>query len=197
MPAEVFQGKVIGRGSDGERKAQPLGRPHPGAGHVVVPVPHEGDFHILPRTGAVDFLNGKQVRQNLAGVLLVRQGIDGGNAGKAGEFLHFLLSVSPDGGAVDHTSQHAGRILDGLSTPELDVMDGKEHGTAPQFTDAHFKGNAGAGGGFGKDERPGLPLQGKAFVMAAFRLKPVAQGEQVPDFVSGKLFDGKEVVHGF
>lgn len=50
---------------------------------------------------------------------------------KLAEFLHLLLSVSPDGGAVDHTSQHAGRILDGLSTPELDVMDGKEHGTAP------------------------------------------------------------------
>ncbi len=130
-------------------------------------------------------------------MLLVRQGIDGGNAGKTGEFLHLLLPVRTDGGAVNHTSQHSGRILDGLSAPKLDVMDGKEHGAASQFADAHFKGNAGAGGGFGKDERPGLPLQGEAFVMAAFRLKLVAQGEQAPDFVSGKLFDGKEVVHGF
>jgi uncharacterized protein involved in type VI secretion and phage assembly len=32
--------------------------------------------------------------------------------------------------------------------------------------------------------------------MAAFRLELVAQGEQVPDFVSGKLFDGKKVFHG-
>lgn len=162
---------------------------------LLSPIPHEGDLHVLPGAGAVDFLNGEQVRQDLAGVFLVRQGIDGGNAGEAGEFLHFLLAVSPDGGPVDHAAQHAGRVLDGFSAPELDVMDGKEHGASAQFADAHFKGNAGAGGGFGENKRPGLAFQGQAFVMAAFRLELVAQREQVLDFVSGKLFDGKKVFH--
>ena len=50
-------------------------------------------------------------------------------------------------------------------------------------------------GGFGENKRPGLAFQGQAFVMAAFRLELVAQREQVLDFVSGKLFDGKKVFH--
>lgn len=115
MPAEIFQRQVIGGRADGEREAQPLGRPHPGAGHVVVPVSDEGDFHVLPGAGAVKLFNGQQVRQYLAGMFLVRQRVDGGNTGEGGEFLHFLLSVGADGRAVDHTAQHAGGVLDGFS----------------------------------------------------------------------------------
>lgn len=40
-------------------------------------------------------------------------------------------------------------------------MDGKEHGTAPQFTDAHFKGNAGAVEDLEKMSAQVCPFRGK------------------------------------
>lgn len=122
---ELRGGGVGGGAGDGEIEAEILSRPHPGDGHVRKSVAHPSDFLSFP--AAEFFADGEQVGEDLAGVLVVREGIDGGDAGVAGEIDNILLGEGADYGAVDHSPEYSGGVHDGFPAAELDIVFGKEH----------------------------------------------------------------------
>ena len=107
-------------------------------------------------------------------MLVVGEGVDGGDAGEIGEFLDVALGEGADDGAVEHSAQDAGGVLDGFAAAKLDIAGGKEHDLAAELADADLEGDAGACGRFGEDMRPGLAGQRLRGVMAAFRLEAPA-----------------------
>ena len=133
-----FLGRKAGLGSsDDKLKAEILGGPHPGAGHVVVTVADEDDLLAFP--GAELLANGQKISQNLAGMFFIGEGVDGGNARVGVEVFHILLGKGSDDGTVNHAPQNACGVLDGFSPTELDIVFGEEHDITAQFADADFK----------------------------------------------------------
>ena len=138
--------------TDDHVKTATHGGPNPGPGNVAIAIAQKDDALALP--GTESFLNGQQVGEDLAGVLVVGEGVDGGDAGVVGKIDHVLLGEGADDSAVNHAAEDAGGVLDGLTAAELDVDTGKEHGGAAEFADADLKADASTSGGLGENERP-------------------------------------------
>ena len=102
-------------------------------------------------------------------MLVVGERVDGRDAGVVRELDHVLLGEGADDRAMDHAAEHAGGVLDQFAAAELDVVFREEHREAAEFADADFERDAGAGGGLGENERPGLAGERLA-VAAALRL---------------------------
>ena len=111
------------------------------------------------------------------GCSLVREGIDGGNAGIVGELLDVALREGAEDGAVDHPAQHARGVLDRLAAAKLDFAGGQEDRLPAQLADADLEGHAGAGGGFGEQHGPGLTGQRLLGMPPAFLLEAHGVGQ--------------------
>lgn len=75
------------RGGEAEFDVE-FGRgPDPGAGDIAIGIADEANFQSVEATAF--FLDGLQVGEDLAGVLLVGEGIDRGNAAESGEVFDF------------------------------------------------------------------------------------------------------------
>ncbi len=145
---------MLARACDGEFEAEMLGRPHPGDGHVREAIADEGNFTSFP--AAKLFFNGEEIGEDLAGVFVVGEGVDGGDLSKLRELHDVILGEGPDDRSVHHAPEDAGGVLDGFAASELDVVLGEKHGGAAELANTDFKGNACPGGGFRKDEGPSL-----------------------------------------
>jgi hypothetical protein len=97
------------------------------------------------RRGAPGILEGEDVRQNLAGMLFVRQRVHGRHPGVGREFDHVVLRIRPDHRAVNHPAEHPCRVLDGLATPQLDVLRVEKQRTPAQFVNPHLETHPGPG----------------------------------------------------
>lgn len=95
--------------------------------------------HSLARNGAALLLEGEDIGQDLAGMLLIGQGIHGGNPAAPGESDDLLLSKCSNDGSLDHPAQHARRILHRLSSAQLKLRCAKKDGGAPELTDRNLE----------------------------------------------------------
>lgn len=89
----------------------------------------------------------------------VGQGVDDGNRAAGGETLDFAVRVGAHDQAVHEAREDAGGVFHGFAAPELDVTFVEKKRVAAEFVHADFKGNAGARGGFGENQGPGLILE--------------------------------------
>ena len=96
--------------------AQPRGSPHPRARHIARTIADKRDDLLFK--SAEPLLDRLQIREDLARMLVVSQRVDGGDAGKFGEFLDIALGKSADDRAMNHPAQHAGGVLDGFAPPK-------------------------------------------------------------------------------
>jgi hypothetical protein len=155
-------------------KPELCGSPDPRDGHVARAVADEGDDLAGDRSELL--LKGENVRQHLARMLVIGQGVDGGNAGVLREFLDITLGKRADDRAVNHAPEHAGRVLDRFTASELYVIRIEKQHFSAEFAEPNFEGNAGASGRFAEHQRPGLAGQRLAVGFAvALELRRVAQ----------------------
>jgi len=112
-------------------------RPNPRVRHVAGAIADERDGFARNRPPL--FLECENVRENLARMLVVRQRVDGRDAGKLGEFLDVALREGADDRAVNHAAQHARGVLDRLAAAKLNVIGIEKHGPAAEFVDADLK----------------------------------------------------------
>jgi hypothetical protein len=103
----------------------PRRRENPGVGHVACAVADERDDLAADRTAL--FLERENIRKNLAGMLVVSEGVNGRNAGEAGEILHIRLRERANDRAVHHAAQYARGVLDVLAAAELNVVRVEKH----------------------------------------------------------------------
>ena len=136
------------RRGDAQFKTGLAGGKNPGVRHIAGAIADERDY--FASNGPALFLEGEDVRQDLARVLVVRKGVNGGDLGVAGEFLDVALGEGAEHGAVDHAAQDAGGVLDGFAAAKLDFAGWEENDLAAQLADADLEGDAGARGGFGE-----------------------------------------------
>ena len=153
--------------SNAQFKTKFSGCPNPANGHVAGTVANEGDD--LAGDGASRFLEGENIRDDLAGMLGIGQGVDGRDAGVMREILHVALRVGADDCAVHHAAEHAGGVLNGFAAAELEVIGIEKHHAAAQFADASLERHACAGGGLGEDHCP--RLAGERLVLAVATLR--------------------------
>src|SRR5205814_9213506 len=87
------------------------------------------------------FLDRKNVRQDLAGMLVVRERVDRRHAGELRELLDVPLRERPDDRAMNHSPEHAARVLNQLAAPELNVVRVQKNRLAAQLAHSYFKRN--------------------------------------------------------
>ena len=133
----------------------------------------------------------EEVGEDLAGVREVRQPIDHGDRGEAGQLLDFGVVVGADHDAVDVARQHAGGIGDRLPAADLDVLAGEEERPAAQLVGADLEGDAGAGGRLGEDHRQRLASQGGLPIGAGFH--PLGEVEELLDLFAAEIGDLEEI----
>jgi hypothetical protein len=181
-------------GGDAEFETEASSSEEPGAGDVATAIADEGDDAIAD--GAEFFLDREQIGEDLAGMFLIGEGIDGGDAGVVGEGLDIFLREGSDDGAMDHAPEDAGGVLDGFAPAELDFGGAEEERMAAEFVDTDLEGDACAGGRFGEDESPDLIGQRLAGMRTAERLHGDGSGEDAVDVRGGQGFDAEEMFHG-
>ena len=79
-------------------------------------------------------------------MLVVRQRVDGRNAGKSGELLDVALREGADDRAVNHPAHHPRSVLDWLAAAELDVIGVEKHRPPAKFVDTDLERNPRARG---------------------------------------------------
>ena len=129
-------------------------------------------------------------------MLVVGEGVDGRDSGKLSEIDDVLLCVRADDGAMEHSAHDAGGIANGFAAAELDIGCGEEHDIPAEFANADLERDAGAGGGFAKDECPALAGERFFVVVAAGGFHDLSELEDLINLVSVHGFDGEEVSHG-
>src|SRR5215217_4238942 len=102
-----------------------FGSPHPRDGHVRETIANVCD--LLPFPCAELLLDGEQVCQDLARMLVIGKRVDGRNLGILREVHDVLLGEGPYDGAMHHATEDTVGVLDGLTPSELDVVFRKEH----------------------------------------------------------------------
>ena len=157
----------FGRG-DAQLEVKFAGGPDPADGHVARAVADEGND--LAGDGAALFLIRENIGDDLAGMLGIGQRVDGGNVGVLGEILYIALREGANDCAVHHATEHAGGVLDGFATAELEVVRVEKHYAATKFADAGLEGHSGSCGGFGENHRPRLAGERLVLAVAALRL---------------------------
>ena len=183
----------LGRG-DAEFEAEFCGGPNPGAGDIARAVADEGNDFSGDRSAL--FLEGEDVGEDLAGMLVVGQGVDGRDAGELGEFLDIGLREGANDRAVDHAAEDARGVFDWFATAELNVVRAQKEGLTAEFADADFEGDACAGGRFREEQRPGLVREGLVLAVAAGRFEDFGIVQNRFDVLAGHGFETEQVFHG-
>ena len=111
--------------------------------HVVGAVAEVGQFQSLQLP--LVFAQGEQVREDLAGVVLVGQGVDEGHGGAFGHRLESVLAEGAPDDGVDVAGQDAAGVLQGFFPSELGGAAVDDDGVAAELGDAHLEGESGAG----------------------------------------------------
>ena len=128
-------------------------------------------------------------------MFVVRQRVDGRDAGIARELLHIALRKSADDRAVNHAAQHPRGVLDGFTAAELNFIRVEKHHLPAQFADSHFKRNPRARGRFGKQQRPDFSGQWLVRMMAALFLDGRSIGENLFHVRARQFFNAQQMFH--
>ena len=101
------------------------------------------------------FLDREKVREDLAGMLRVRQGVDVGSPLASAKVSTSLCVIRADHGAVQHPAEDARGVLDGLAAPaELEIVDIEEQGVTAELADADLEADPGPGRRLVEDHPP-------------------------------------------
>ena len=87
---------------------------------------------------------GEEVGEGLAGVLLVGEGVDDGNAGEAGVLLDDALAEGAHGDDIDVAGEDAGDVLDRLALAEAHLLRCEVEGLAAKVMHADLEADAGS-----------------------------------------------------
>ena len=148
---------------------------------------------------ATQLMEGLHVREQLAGVMHVGQGVDHRGRRAGAETLHGIMVEGADHDDVHHARHHPRTVLHRFATSQLGVAWRQEHGVAAELCHAGLEGDPGAGGGFLEDHCQHFAAQ------RLVRLAPVLQGlefdaaqDQLPEFLGIHVQQGQEVayIHG-
>ena len=118
-------------------------------GHVVA-ITHIGER--LTSQISEGFPHGEEVRQGLAGMLKVGEGIDHWNRGPVRVIRQLLLSEGANGEHVTKTAEHPGGVFQWLTASQLGDLGVEIHGLAAQPGHRHLETHPRAGGGLGEDQ---------------------------------------------
>ena len=159
------------------------------AGHVVA-VAHVGELQPLERSEALE--QGHQVRERLAGVVLLGEHVDHGDRGVLRELGHGLVRARPDADGVDHPRQHERHVARRLAARHLELALAQDQRMPAQLVDARLEGHARAGGRLVEHERDALAVERARGQAVGLELdRPL----QEPPLLSGrKLLSGQEVL---
>ena len=100
--------------------------------------------------------------ENLA-VEVVGQSVDDGDRTVFCQILHVRLFERADHDRVEIAREHARRILDGLSAPDLQIAVGEKERVTAKLVHSHFKGDARASAGLFKDHHQHLAAEGSVW----------------------------------
>lgn len=187
-PGNEVSGRLEGAGGgEAEFESTAGGGPDPGAANVAIGVADEGDLEVSQIDAGLT--DGEEVGEDLAGMLLVGEGVDGGNLAVFREINDIALGKGTDDGAVDHAAEDASGVLDRFAATELDVVGGKEKDVTAEFADADLEADAGAGGGLGEHEGPAFAFEGLGGVLATSRFHRGGFREDFLDLREGEGLD--------
>ena len=143
---------------------------------------------------AAVFAHGKEVGQDLGGVEFVGQAVEYRHTGVTRQFFDDFLSVAPVFDAVEHPAQHAGGVFDAFFVADLAAARFEVGYARALVACGHFKGAAGAGGGFFKDQRDVFAAQALGFAAGFFGgFQFGGQIEQGVDLVGGEIGEFEQV----
>src|SRR6516225_6285228 len=174
-------------------KSQTFGSPYPRPRDIVVTVSDETDFQILKTSSP--FQDRKEIRHNLAGMLLVGEGIYRGDLTIFSKPFDVTLRKCPNHRAVNHSSEYASSVDDRLSPPQLDVILRKEYDIAAQLPDSDLKTQPRPGRWLTKNHRPCLTRQGEVSSVATSCLELLRRFEQRGELCRALGLNGKKMVH--
>ena len=78
-------------------------------------------------------------------MLVVRQGVDGGDGGVVRKLLDVALGERAEHDAMHHAAHHPRGVFDRLAAPKLQLAGRQENDPAAQFANANLKGYPRAG----------------------------------------------------
>src|SRR6516162_1936598 len=184
---------IFSRGRYAKFKSQTFGGPNPRPRNIVITIADEADLQIFKTSSP--FQDRKKIGHNLAGMLLVREGIYRGDLGVFGEAFDVALRKCPNHRAVNHSSEYASSVNDRLSPPQLDIILRKEYGAAAQFPDSDLKTQPRPGRWLTKNHRPCLTRQGEVSSVATSCLELLRRFEQRGELCRALGLNGKKMVH--
>ena len=135
-----------------------------------------------------------QIRQPLAGVREIAEGIHHGHIGCLGKTLDAVLTERPDDYRVDIAGQDASGVFHGLAAAELQFVPAQDDRVSAHRRDRRFEGDAGPGRGLLEDEGDLATLEP---VHPRARL-PLDLGRGFEDrleIARAQVVDREEVVH--
>ncbi len=112
------------------------------------------------------FLECHDVGHDLAGVRGVRQPVDDGDGGGAGQLVQRFLPEGADHHGVDIAAEHAAGVGDRLAMAELHLLAREHHGLAAHLADADIERDARARRRLLEDQRDDAVLQRLGLVRA-------------------------------
>ena len=123
----------------------------------------------------------------------VRQAVPHGYPGPPGQLLDHALPKPPELDAVEHPSQHPGRILHVLLAAEVNVVLAQKLGVPPLVDAGDREGAPGTGRGLLEKKRHVLPRQSAAPDSGAFlRLEVRRKAQQIGDFLGRKIHQSQK-----
>ena len=187
------RGVLFGAG-DAQVESEAHGRVDIGLADVVA-VADPGDG--TSGNGSAVLLVGLQIGQQLAGVVLIGQGVDHRHAGMGGEGLHHVVAVSADHHGVHHGGNDAGRVGDGLPAPQLAVPRRQEQRVTTQLRHARFEGHPRSGGRLLENHGQGLVLQRQMhFTTAMHGFEHMGAREQGLEFIGREIEQCQKMANG-
>ena len=133
---------------DGQLEVELPRRIDIGLAHIIA-VPHPAGALALDT--APVFHPGLHIRQQLAGMVVIGQGVDHRYRRMSGETLHDVVPECADHHDVHHGGDHPGAVLNRFPAAKLRVLGRQEHGVTTQLCHAHLEGHPGTGGGLGEN----------------------------------------------
>ena len=133
---DLVIGLVPFRARQPKLKAKHRRSVQPRVGDVVpIPDPHHDSFFPV-----LEFLTHREdVGQDLTRMQMISEPIDDGNAGVPRELFNVSVGKRADHDPVDIARQHACRVLDRLTAPELEVTARQKERRASELEHAGFK----------------------------------------------------------
>ena len=103
----------------------------------IVAITHPRDCFAFDRAAMLN--KGLDIRQQLAGVVVVRQAIDDRDLRIFREAHNLIMAKRPNHHHIDHTGDHSRRVFHRLAATQLRIVWGKKDSVAAKLRHARFK----------------------------------------------------------